>query len=337
MQWIKRNVFFFASCVVALLLIAGAVFFAFSQMDADTAIQEELAQQVNEANRLATLSPSPTKDNISAVKKEEKRVDEVRGDLSGYFPPYRSTQKMDVQNFKSFLEKAIAELTDEAAKANVALPPKYSFTFGPHRTLFQFSPGSIEAWVDQIQDLRAICGVCFQAKLNTLDNVQRATASLDDKNSTELLAQSVLTNASGTTFSPYVISFRCFSQELGDVLAGFANAPDCIVVKHIAVAPSVVPLPSTASAPAPLQMRPAAAAAYRAPAAAPAVPVEVDMSARYGISSGKGGNLPSAPAPVAPVATRPAAQTVTTVLAEQPLQVTLNLEVIRMPAGAGKK
>ena len=118
----------------------------------------------------------------------------------------------------------------DATKASVALPPKdsdgqtYSFSFAAQRESLAYAPGSLEPLSVQLAEVKAICAVLFQAKVNSLDNIRRERVSEDDLKGpqTDYLPEKSVTNELAV-LSPYEVTFRCFSSELAAVLAGFAG------------------------------------------------------------------------------------------------------------------
>ena len=88
----------------------------------------------------------------------------------------------------------------------------------------------------QLGEVKAICAVLFQAKINSLDNLRRERVSDDDLKGpqTDYLPDKSVTNELAV-LSPYEVSFRCFSSELAAVLAGFASSPCGLMVKTINV------------------------------------------------------------------------------------------------------
>ena len=76
----------------------------------------------------------------------------------------------------------------------------------------------------QLAEVKAICTVLFQAKINSLDNIRRERVSEDDLKGpqTDYLPEKSVTNELAV-LSPYEVTFRCFSSELAAVLAGFAS------------------------------------------------------------------------------------------------------------------
>jgi hypothetical protein len=339
MQWIKRNLFFVVGGVVALALMGAAGWFVYTNIQKDREIQEGedgLQKQVSEAQRLSTAPASPTEENIKAAKEETRRLKEFRTSLKELFAPAPVFPKTDDKGFKDFLEKNISELTMAASNANVLLPvgpnnEKFGFTFSTHRNQFQFSPGSIEPWMEQLSDIRSIAQILFQSKVNALDTIQRVAVSKDDTAPSDFLAGTILTNQAGTTFAPYLTSFRCFSADLASVIEKFSRSTNCIIVKTVNVVPSAVPLPTGNL------NQPAPARRYFAPQPQAVVRPAEDYAVerRYG----KGGPAPAVPQPtqVAPRTAAAATPSAVTVLTEKLLQVTLLLEVVRLHEPAPTK
>lgn len=334
MEWIKRNVIFVASIAIAVVLMGVAGFLVLSKMQEDTNIQEELNQQVSEAQRLYSSPAFPSDENIEEAKQQHKALKGFREKLEGVFTPAPTFPTMDDQKFKSYLLQTIAVLRKRAEAANVFLPEEFNFTFTAHRDRFQFPTNDINGWLVQLEDIKIICDLLYQSRINALDTLQRVPLSSGvDVGSGEFLGDTVMTNKGGTTFTPYMVGFRCFSAELANVLEAYSRSTNCIIVKAVNVVPSTAPLPVlTPAAPVPAQRR----VIYRAPAAAAAPARSSAAEPDMALFGGKGAPQPvavAAPIAVAPRAVaRTAAPTTVTVIKEEPLQVTLMLEIIRLGA-----
>src|SRR5204862_6259930 len=104
-----------------------------------------------------------------------------------------------------------------------------------------FAAGSLVPLSVQLGEVKTICDVLFQAKVNSLDSLRRESISADDANSTQgqtdYISRHSVTNELAV-LSPYEITFRGFSSELAAVLAGFASSPRGLIVKTINVEPA---------------------------------------------------------------------------------------------------
>ena len=76
----------------------------------------------------------------------------------------------------------------------------------------------------QLGEVKGICEVLFEAKVNSLDNLRRERVSADDSKGpqTDYLGEKSVTNELAV-LTPYEVTFRCFSSELAAVLAGFVR------------------------------------------------------------------------------------------------------------------
>jgi hypothetical protein len=183
------------------------------------------------------------------------------------------------------------ELPGKDSKGN-----NYSFSFAAQRESLAYAPGSLEPLSVQLGEVKAICDVLFQAKINSLDSLRRERVSEDDTKGpqNDYLPDKSVTNDLAV-LSPYEVSFRGFSSELASVLAGFASSPCALLVKSInvepapAVAVSVEQPVTQVYTPAPTPVAVPVAPPPSAPSA------EASFAARYGLGGGRGGGgLPPA-------------------------------------------
>ena len=250
MDWIKRNLYFLIGSLVALALMGLAGWYLYSKWQLNNDILGKLDEQYTELKRLNGQPVHPGSDkvnNIDAAKEQQKELRAYIQKAHEYFQrcppiPVPESGKLTSQEFSSALSRTIDQLQRDAAKASVALPPKdssgqtYSFSFAAQRERLAYAPGSLEPLSVQLAEVKAICGVLCQAKINSLDNIRRERVSDDDSKgpTTDYLQEKSVTNELAV-LSPYEVSFRCFSPELAAVLAGFAGAPCGLMVKTINV------------------------------------------------------------------------------------------------------
>ena len=87
--------------------------------------------------------------------------------------------------------------------------------------------------------MKTISEILFAARVNSLDGIQRVRVSDDDANGPQadyFDDHSVTNNLAVLT--PYQITFRSFSPEIAQVLAGFASSPHGFIVRSINVQPA---------------------------------------------------------------------------------------------------
>lgn len=246
--------------------------------------------------------PYPMEANVAVFQDGNKVLRDFMDTCDKLIVP-TSYEKMDTQKFKTHLENVIAELSREATNDNVALPKSYAFTFADIRPKSNLIAYGIDPLALQLAEIRLLCTSLFQAKIHSLESLQRVRVSSDDGNSaTDYLDdRRIITNAFSIT-TPYKISFRCLQGELSAVLNSLATCKDFIVVKTMEVL-------STAE--------------YAAVSAEPKPPEE-PMTPTAPKQPGK----KATPVPVKPV--------LPVVLDQKPVKVTMLIEIVRpyKPAAA---
>jgi hypothetical protein len=349
MDWIKRNLYFLIGSLVALALMGLAGWYLYSKWDLNNTLLGQLDAQYAELKRLSEQKPHPGSgkvDNIQAAKDQQKQLRAWIRKACEHFQriapiPVSESGKVSAEAFTYALSRTIDQLEHEAANANVALPPKnsttgqtYSFSFEEQRPKLSFAPGSLEPLSVQLGEVKAICDVLFQARINALDELRRERVSEDDQKGpqTDYISETSVTNELAV-LTPYEVTFRGFSSELAAVLAGFANSPYALIVKTINVeqAPAAAaseqtatPTPVMAPMPQPYVPPPRYAEPERAP---------ID---RYGDRYGLAGRRPPPPPVAQPYYTPiPAAALknkggLPTVLDEKQLKITIALVVVKL-------
>ena len=184
-------------------------------------------------------------------------------------------------------------------------------------------------------EVKVICDILNQAKINSLDSVRRERVSADDASG----PQSDYLNEVSTTndlavLTPYEITFRSFSAELAAVLSHFAASPYGLLVKSLNVEPA--PAAAAADPSALASVAPVAPVYTPLPTASRRAEGPEAFASRYGRLANPGGPAvpPRAAAPVpvyaAPVAAAPVKSGLQTMLNEKQLKVTMVVEVIKL-------
>ena len=244
MAWIKRNLFFAIGGLIALLLLGAAGYYGFKSWRDNSAKMAQLQEAYTDLQNYLNKEPSPSDDNIAAAKDQEGQLRKWIGDARVHFksvPPIPNPPDGNVttEQFAGNLRKTIQDLQLEATNANVGLPPDYSFSFAAERNLVMFSSGSLNPLASHLGEVKAICDVLFDAKINTLDGIQREMISDNDATGpqSDYLADKSQTSDLATV-TPYIVTFHCFSADLGHVLAKLAASDYAFVVKGVNVMPS---------------------------------------------------------------------------------------------------
>ena len=324
MAWIKRNLFFVVGGVAALLLLGVAAFYLISNLKQDSAVTDELNQQISELRNIYNAPVHPgteTVDNISAAKKDKQRVGEFLNEARKLFVPIPTYAKTDDKGFNNLLLNTIYELQTGASNSGVALPPDYSFTFLAQRGKLTFATNSIEPWTAQLAEIKTLCNILYQARVNALEGMRRVPVSVDDVSGTPDYLPTTSTTNDIAIKSPYEVTFRSFSAELAAVMNGILRSTNCLIVKTITVEPSKV---VAGTGPGGFPGFPGTQ--YNPSFPSPTSPFP---SSRYG-PRGEGPRPLLLPPPALVPGAAPASTGPVVFLTEKPLQITLVIDVVKL-------
>ena len=317
MAWIKRNLLFVVGLFVAGLLIGAGVFYLLQQMERAAAATSDLEDKNKKLETLVGNDPYPEKKNIELAKVEQVRLGKFQSEALTFFQTNQVPTDLDPERFQTLLLTTIVGLDREAESSGTKLPAMdYSFSFAPEKGNTQIPVKMLGQLAAQLGDIRAISRVLFRAKIHSLTSLKRTGTVTNDYGNADILTgkKPGTDPITGALIRPYEIQFQTFSSELGEVLAGFANAPETILVKAVNIQKGTLTTEVAA-----------------VPVASPLLGgfgggrLDPALAARYGLNR--------APTPQ-PVAAAPAASTKAgeIVVDESPIQVTLALEVVKLPA-----
>lgn len=247
MAWIKRNLLFTIGGIIALLLLGAAGYYNFRSWSDNHAQMLALQEAYNNLANYYNQNPSPGNDqinNIEAARKQEQQLRQWISQAETHFksvPPIPNPPDGNVttEGFAGSLRQTIRDMQLEATNANVGLPPDYSFSFAAERNLVMFAPNSLNPLASHLGEVKAICEILFDAKVNSLDGIQREIISDNDVAGpqADYIADKTQT-VDNATITPYVVTFHCFSSDLANVLSKMASSDYCLLVKGINVLPA---------------------------------------------------------------------------------------------------
>jgi hypothetical protein len=303
MVWVKRNLGLVIGGVVALALLIVAGVYLFSKRAEDQAVTAEIDTATSRYQELLNRPVHPGDDqgkvnNIELAKEEVHRLQAFLDQVRAKFGTSNVPTNISNREFRALLDNTINELQRTAESLGITLPQKdYWFTFAPQRTAVEFK--SIDMLAHQLLDVKELCEILYQAKVQDLKGIRRVPASSDDNNAQDFMTDKKATTNEVAIVTPYELKFQGFSSELGRVLDRLVQAKRCFVVRSVAVDRA----PEEQSA-----------------AAAAAMPMQNPMS-RYG-------GRYAMPQPVAapPRSTRPA----NVLLDENKLLIEVRVDVVRL-------
>jgi hypothetical protein len=330
MGWIKRNLFFVIGGGIALVLLGGAGFYIYQGWSNNSAASDKLNEIYSSLKQLADQKPGPGANNTEIAKDQEKQILDWINSAGNYFQPIPAIPSGEVtsETFAAALRRTVAQLNKDAQSASVSLPPQYDFSFAAERPLMQFASGSLAPLAVQLGEVTAIAEVFFSARINSLDSIQRARVSDDDANGPQAdYTDQISQTNSFAVITPYIVTFRSFSPEIARVISAFANSSNAFIIHSITVEPAgqgASPDASQGGLPPEMGMPGQYPGGY--PPRMGGYPGGYPGGNRGGYPGGypPGGN---APPPPAQLGSRGGLQTV---LKEQLLRTTLEVELVKL-------
>ena len=314
MAWLKRHLLLAIGGLIALALLGTGAWYLLGNITRNDEVAKELDDQKHRLEELFARNPFPHRTNIDAAKREVARMQSVIAQARQSFTPVPYTNATDLE-FKKLLDITVDELQKKAEKSSVTLPKNYEFSFAAQKKGLKFSPAIFPRINIQLAEVRTICNILFDSKINELVNIKRVRISADDPPGSDYLDRTDVTNEmTGAVLSPYQVELRCFSSELAAAMEGFYKSAHGLLVKALYVdevpAQPKLPNPGQPARPAPPLGRPVN------PPAQPA---------------GAGGNPPRpGPRPFRPPGAAVAPKEgLETVLNEELLKVILLVEVVK--------
>lgn len=232
MLWLKRNILLVISALGALALLGIAIVYLLSEYAVYNSYDESIKQLKDGIKTLSEYNPTPSEANIAIIKNNGVVLKKFMGEAEGLFVTI-TNQPIAPGPFMILLDKNIAELTREATNSGITLPPRYKFTFGELLGR-QIQVALIPDLIIQLEEIRAIASVLFESRISSLQSIQRTPVKGEPTSSNPefLTDRHVVTNHYGIV-APYVVSFKCFTPELGSVLNRFATNRYFLVVRKI--------------------------------------------------------------------------------------------------------
>jgi hypothetical protein len=244
MPWVKRNLYFLISCVLAVALLLAAGWYCYSEWSGNSQSWDQLTAAYEQLKQINNKPVTPSKENIEAAKQQSSQALELASGLRKFLMPIPSvpnSTNIDDRLLAFAVRDMIGELTRAAAANHVTLQTDFAFSFTAQRDKAVYSAQSREHLAREMGEVRLISGVLFTNRISSLESIQRERTADDGMGATTAQAEyldAVSVTNNNTIVSPYQVSFLCFDQELAGVLAGFANEQHGIMVRTLEVEPA---------------------------------------------------------------------------------------------------
>jgi hypothetical protein len=242
MGWIKRNLLFVIVGVVALGLLGGAGFYIYQGWSRNSDAFDKLNGIYGQLKDLQSQTPAPGNgkvDNTKIAKEQHKQIQSWIESAGKYFSPIPPIPNGSVTSeaFARALSSTVDRLQGMAKESGISLPEQYFFSFkAQSRELNIASSAQLSV---QLGEVKAITEILFSANINALDGIQRTRVSDDDAAGPQgdYVDEHSVTNDLAV-FTPYVVTFRCFTPELSRVIAAFAASSNALFIKAINIQPA---------------------------------------------------------------------------------------------------
>lgn len=235
MLWIKRNIFFFLSLVVAVGLFGWGCYYLYASLNENMEVQKNLEQTEADLKKIydgAAIFPNAT--NIAILRQQDADLKQFIKQASQVRKRVDFDSKISPPNFKTLLDNTVAELNREAANARIAVAQK-DFSFAAIKPLVNFAEGSVPVLAEQLGEIKAICGLLFRSEIGSLESIKREPISKDDaaaNGSPDYHTFIRRTNdLTGDVSSFYLVTFQAFSETVASVIDNVQRAPEGISVK----------------------------------------------------------------------------------------------------------
>ncbi len=242
MAWIKRNLFFFIGSILALGMIGAGGWYFYAQYSAEGQFGSQINEDYDKLRDLNQQNPHPGKkggqvDNVQAALDQQAALNAWIESTRPFFKPVKPLENLN--NFPNELDSSVVQLQREARQDGVSLPPSYYFTFLAQKSMLVISRKTLPQLAARLGEIKVICGILFDAKINALESVRREVISEDDTNGPDYLPPDQhTTNTALAEITPYEVTFDCFSGELATVMGNFAASPYGLVVTSVVVEPA---------------------------------------------------------------------------------------------------
>lgn len=229
--------------VVVLILVGAAAYFSMTQFQKAKQVTEALDKARQNWERLERQSPHPGTedvDNIAAARQDVQVADDFLQQVDTSYSSLNYPLVTNNFQFKTLLERSIAQLRNDAEESGVAIPDGYDFTFRGQMDKLQFESENLQVMVNQLEEVKAICRLLFDQRVLSLEGLRRVPTGRDDRVANDFLPLNMVTNQVAIRV-PYEVTFKGFSGELANVLQAFANAKQCYRIRSIQINPTELP------------------------------------------------------------------------------------------------
>ena len=238
--------------IVGLLLAAGFVgggFVLNGKMTASVeAADAEYKSAVANRDKIQNSSLKVDRKNVDVLIDVKTEYTDFVANAGQVFGSKLPTP-LNSNDFLNYMVQSIALMNEQATNNLVNIPNdlltradlSFSFTFAPLMTQAEISEDKIPELQVQMEDIKNICEVLFNSRIQSIEQLQRTRVTTEDRkalaNPNYLDTRQSYTN-SISVVRPYRIKFRCLSNGIAKTLSGFAKQNTFYVVRTLEVTPA---------------------------------------------------------------------------------------------------
>ena len=242
MSWVKRNLYFVISCVIAVVLLGAAGWYCYTQWQGDNQAWDQISQAFDQLKQFAQKPITPDAQNIETARVQTVEIRDLDGKLRKFVTPIApipETTNVDDRALTFAMRQSVADLRSTAVKFNVALDqPDFAFSFTAQLPKAVYVASSRDQLARQLGEVTAICDLLFSNRINSLVAIQRERTADDTGGTAPDYVDSISVTNNGTIITPYSITFRAFDEQLGRLIASFANEPHGMLVRSMEIEPA---------------------------------------------------------------------------------------------------
>ena len=239
MVWVKRNLGLVIGGVIAVALMAMAGVYLWKKRSEDVTVTQELDAATARFQELLSRPVHPGTEsgrvnNIELAKDEHQRLQRFLQEVRAQFGKSEVPTNISNREFRALLDNTISDLQRKADALGITLPQKdYWFTFAAQRTAVEFK--NIDMLTHQLLDVRDLCEMMYDAKIQDLKSIRRVPASSDENSPQDFMTDKKASTNEYAIVTPYELKFQGFSSELARVMDRLLRANRCFIVRSVAV------------------------------------------------------------------------------------------------------
>jgi len=238
---------------VFVIVLAGILWLWKRAAGEKSAVVAELADQQEQLDRLLTLNPAPSTDNIEALKLEHEQLAKLYAKLQeGTLRPTITGSNLvrEIQ-FKQLLGETVGGLESQSSRYLVKTPENFRFGFSRYDEDFPCKQAGISLedcqktlalLGKQLLAIEKLSGLLMESRIDEITQIRRAEVDPGATNP-DALDVPITADPKGLYHSyPFELAFTCETKALRTFLDSLANTESLFAVRTVSierVAPTV--------------------------------------------------------------------------------------------------